>query len=78
MEKLTAENIIANCNGFEKFVQICINTLEIFAPCKKKYTQGNNMSFMNKSLTKGHMKGSRLRNLYLKKKIDTNRIAFIK
>ena len=36
LEKLAAENINTNCNGFEKFLQICINTLNIFAPCKKK------------------------------------------
>ena len=77
-EKLAAENINANCNGFEKFLQICINTLDIFAPCKKKYARGNNMPFMNKSLTKAHMKRSRLRNLYLKKKTDTSKTAYIK
>ena len=36
------------------------------------------MPFMNKSLKKVHMKKSRLRNLYLKKKTDTSRIAYIK
>ena len=78
MEKLVAENINANCSGLERFLQICINALDTFAPYKKKYTRGNNMPFMNKSLTKTHMKISRLRNLYLKKKTDTSRIAYIK
>ena len=36
------------------------------------------MSFMNKSLKKAHMKRSRLRNIYLKSKTDTSRIAYIK
>ena len=49
-----------------------------FAPCKKKYARGNNTYFMNKFLTKAHMKRSRLRNLYLKKKTGTSRIAYIK
>ena len=49
-----------------------------FAPCKKKYARGNNMYFMNKFLTKAHMKKSSLKNLYLKKKTDTSRIAYIK
>ena len=34
-EKLAAENINADYSGFEKFLQICINTLDIFAPWKK-------------------------------------------
>ena len=78
MENLVAENINADYSGLERFLQICINALDIFAPCKKKYARGNNMPFMNKSLTKAHMKISRLRNLYLKKKTDTSRIAYIK
>ena len=56
LEKLAAENIYANCSGFEKFLQIFINTLDIFDPCKKKYARGNNMPFMNKSLTKAKRK----------------------
>ena len=35
LEKSAAENINASCSGFEKFLQICINTLDIFAPRKK-------------------------------------------
>ena len=78
LEKVAAENVNANCSGFEKFLQICINTLDVFAPCKKKYARGNNMPFINKSLTKAHVKRSRLRNLNLKNKTDTRRIAYIK
>ena len=33
---------------------------------------------MNKSLERAHVKRSRLRNLYLKNKIDTSRIAYMK
>ena len=36
LDKLTTEIININCSGFEKFLQICIDTLNIFAPCKKK------------------------------------------
>ena len=74
MEKLSTENI----SGFKKFLQISIDTLNIFAPCKEKYSRGNNMPFMNKSLKKAHMKRSRLRNICVKNKTDTNRIAYIK
>ena len=78
MEKLSTENIKKNCSGFEKCLQICIDALNIFAPCKKKYSRGNIMPFMNKSLKKAHMKRIRLRNIHVKKKTDTNRIACIK
>ena len=33
---------------------------------------------MNKSLKRAHMKKSRLRNIYVKNKTDTNRIAYMK
>ena len=72
LEKLSTKNINTNCSGFEKFLQICIDTLNIFAPCKKKCSRGNNMPFMNKSLKKAHMKRSRLRNIYVKNKTDTS------
>ena len=36
------------------------------------------MPFTNKSLAVAHLKRSRVRNLYLKKKTDTSRIAYIK
>ena len=78
LEKLATESIKTNCTGLEKFLQICVNTLNNLAPCKKKYSRGNNMSFVNKSLTSCHMKRSRLRNLYLKDKTETSRIAYIK
>ena len=78
LEKLATENINTNCSGLEKFLQICVNTLNNLAPCKKIYSRGNNMPFMNKSLTSAHMKRSRLRNLYLKDKTETSRIAYIK
>ena len=34
-EKLAPENISADYSGFDKFLQICICTLDIFATCKK-------------------------------------------
>ena len=52
LEKLSTENINTNCSGLEKFLQICIDTLNIFAPCKKKHSRECNMPFMNKSLKK--------------------------
>ena len=77
-EKLSTEIINTNCGGFEKILQICIDTLNIFSPCKKKYSRGNNMFAMNKSLKKAHMKRSRLRNINVKNKAETKEFAYIK
>ena len=60
-EKLFTENTNTNYCKLGKFLQSCINTFNIFAPRKKKYSRGNNMTFTDKN----HMKRSSLRNLYL-------------
>ena len=52
LEKLATENINTNCSGLEKFLQICVNTLNNLAPCKKKYTRGNNKCSYEKKQVK--------------------------
>ena len=52
-----------------------LQTIENYKLLVRKNTH---MPFMNKSLTSAHMKRSRLRNLYLKDKTETSRIAYIK
>ena len=37
VENLSLQNIPTDGNDLEKFLQICINTLDQFAPRKKKY-----------------------------------------
>ena len=56
-EKLiqTDNNLILE-NSLEKFLEVFIDTLVIFASCKKKYSRGNNMPFMNKSLLSANIK----------------------
>ena len=34
----------------------CVNTLDIFAPRKKKYLRGNNIPFMNQNVVNAHRK----------------------
>ena len=48
----STENIRVDSNGMEKFLQICSKTLDEIAPQKKKYSRGNNMSFINKTVKK--------------------------
>ena len=53
----------------EKFIKDCINTLNNHAPRKKNCTRDNHLPFINKELPKAIMNRTRLRNVYLMKKI---------
>ena len=77
LSALVMENLDTN-NGLEKFLVVCVKTLDRFAPYKKRYLQGNNMPFMNKSLSRVFIKRSQLRSKYLKKRSETNRLAYAK
>ena len=55
-----------------------MKTLDKFAPRKKKYSRCNSMSFMNESLSRAHMKRTQLRNWYLKKCSEHNRLSYVK
>ena len=48
---IVLDNLDTN-NGLEKFLVVCVKTLDRFAPYKIKYLRGNNMPFMNKSLSR--------------------------
>ena len=65
-------------NGLEKFLEVCVKTLDRFAPYKKEYLRGNNMPFMNKSLSRAFMRRSQLRIKYLKIRSETSRLAYPK
>ena len=45
LHNLSLEIINTNSNGLEKFLQICIKTLDKMAPIKKKYVRSDNMPF---------------------------------
>ena len=72
---LVMENFDTN-NGLEKFFVVCVKTLDRFAPYKKKYLRGSNTPFMNKSLSRAFMRRSQLRNKYLKRRSETNRLPY--
>ena len=78
ISRLSTENIRVDCNGMEKFLQICIKTLDELAPKKKKYSRGNNMPFINKTIKTAFMKRSRFRNIYLKNRSDNNKREYNK
>ena len=65
-----------NDNGLEKFCKTTMDTLNLFAPMKKKYARGNQMPFMTKDLSNKIMIRSRLRNKYLNDKSEENRLLY--
>ena len=54
-----------------------MDTLNSFAPIKKKYARGNQIPIMTKNLSTEIMKRSRLRNKYLKHKTEENRLLYV-
>ena len=54
-----------------------MDTLNSFAPIKKKYARGNQMPFMTKNLSKEIMLRSRLRNKYSKHKTEENHLLIL-
>ena len=61
---------------FQALRQSVNATLEKHAPSKTRYTRANQVSYMNKKLSKEIMKSSRLRNKFLNTKSDLDRKAY--
>ena len=76
INNLSNELFVNNDDGLEKFCKTTMYALNSFAPIKKKYACGNQMSFMPKNLSKELMTRSRLRNKYLKHKTEENRLLY--
>ena len=64
INNLSNEVFVNNDDGLQKFCKTTMDTLNSFAPIKKKYAQGDQMPFMTKNLSKEIMIRSRLRNKY--------------
>ena len=70
--------------NLEKFIKVCINSLNNYAPSKKRYSKGNNLPFMNKALSnkafmnKAIMNRTRLRDAYLRKRSEENSSKYSK
>ena len=78
LTKLSLESFNNSSNDIDKLLEICDNTLDIFAPRKKKYLQGKNIPFMNKNLVNAHRKWSHLKNKFLKHRTEANRVCYNK
>ena len=77
INSLSNQVFINNDNGFDRFCKISIDTLNKFAPVKKKYARANHMPFMTKELSHEIMKRTRLRNLFLKSKTEETRMLYV-
>ena len=60
----------------DNYVSLLMEVLNIHAPLKSKYLRANDQPFTTKDLRKEHMKRSRLKNIYLKNRNQTNAIAY--
>lgn len=48
--RLSEENFVNNDNGFERFCDISLSTLNKHAPSKIKHVRGNEMPFYDKEI----------------------------
>ena len=73
LSKLNIEVIDLN-----KFITVCIDTLNNHAPSKKKYIGGNHLPFMNKEFSKEIMHKTRPRNNFLRNNSNENKRKYFK
>ena len=78
IKKLSTGNFVSNENGFERFCDISLETLNKHAPYKKKHARGNQMPFFNKDLSKAIMTRTKLRNIFLQNRSEENKIRYAK
>ena len=71
-------NLSIEAIDLNKYVTVCIDTLNNHAPSKKKYIRGNDLTFMNKELSKEIMHRTRLWNNFLRNRSDENKRKYSK
>ena len=73
-------NIVSENNNMRlnEFLSIFMDTFDPYVPCKQKYTCGNQLPFMNKTISKEIMKRTRFRNQFLKNRTDENKSRYTK
>ena len=76
--KLSLEAYNPSEFALKNFQNVCLTSLNSFAPLKKKYVRANQASFMNKELKKAIMVRSKLRNKFLKSRSEEDRKAYNK
>ena len=72
MDKLSNEKFVINGDGLKRFCELSVNILNKQKPRKKRYATGNQMPVITKELSKEIMTRPRLRNNYVKNRIEEN------
>ena len=70
--------VVNSDNGFQKFCDISLETLNKHAPCTNKHARDNKMFFFNKELSKAIMTRTKLRNIFLQNRSEENRMRYTK
>ena len=78
INNLSKENFINKGDGFQIFCHIMLDALNKHAPRKKKHARGNQMPFFHKELPKAIMARTKLRNIFLQRSNEKNRIRYTK
>ena len=65
-------------NGFFNFCNICTETLDKYAPCKRMTRRVNQSPFPKKEILRAIMKRTELGNKFLKQKAAESRQVFVK
>ena len=73
----SVENINTTSDSIERFLHLCVNTLNHFSPEEKKCIRRNNIALFDKSLASAHKKGKHYRNLYIKKRSEENTTLYV-
>ena len=61
---------------YDTFQEIIVSLLNVYEPLKKKYLRANHASFVTEELLKAIMLRTRLRNIYLKQRTETTKVAY--
>ena len=75
LSKVILEN---SDKGFNKFLGVCKEALNMYPVLKKKYKRGNVSLFMNRILKKGRMKRPRLRSTFFNSKSEDDKKNYVK
>ena len=77
-EALNRELLKYDLNNIEydTFQEIIVSLLNVYASLKKKYLRANHASFVTNELRKAIMLRTRLRNIYLKQRTETTKVAY--
>ena len=76
LDKLSMQDL--STMDYKNFKDTVFDSLSKHAPLKRKYLIANHLNFITKESNKAIMQRSKLRNLYLKVRLDENRIIYKK